>query len=435
MSLFGSLTAAISGLTAQSRALGHISDNVANSQTVGYKRVDTNFVSYLTQSSASTHLPGATIARPSYTNSAQGTVEQSENPLAMAISGQGFFAVAAATGTNNGQPVFDDRQFFTRAGDFGLDQDGYLVNGSGYYLKGWPADPNTGNPDRTNLTPIRVSQQVFNPVATTEIELGANLPSATVDNDSISTQAELYDSLGTLHTVNLTFTKNTSNEWTLSIDVPDAVTATAGTVDLQFGTAASATTTPGTLGNMLNATGTVVLPPSNNPGDLAAVSFDVDFGQGTQTVSLNFGAFAEAQGLTQYSSETFEIRNRNQNGVPLGSYSGLSIAPSGDISVNYDNGQSRVVARIPLVAFNDPDALQRLDGQAFMRTPESGEARITDASSNGVGKLVVSSVERSNVDIANEFTKLILAQRAYTANTKVVTTSDEMLQDTINMRR
>ncbi|WP_149536007.1 flagellar hook protein FlgE [Siccirubricoccus phaeus] len=433
MSLFGSLTAAISGLTAQSRALGHISDNVANSQTVGYKRVDTNFVSYLTSSSASMHLPGATIARPSYTNSTQGTVEQSENSLALAISGQGFFAVAASTGTSNGQPVFDDRQFFTRAGDFGLDQDGYLVNGSGYYLKGWPADAN-GNPDRTDLAPIRVSQQVFNPVATTEIELGANLPSSIEDNASVSTQTELYDALGTLHTVNLTFTKNSNNDWTMSIDVPDAVTATAGTVDLRFGAAVSPTTTPGTLGDLANATGSIVLPPSANAGDLAAVTFEVDFGQGVQTVSLNLGAFGEAQGLTQYGAE-FGIRNRNQNGVPLGSYSGLSIATNGDISVNYDNGQSRVVARIPLVAFNDPDALQRLDGQAFMRTPESGEARITDASSNGVGKLVISSVERSNVDIATEFTKLILAQRAYTANTKVVTTSDEMLQDTINMRR
>ena len=102
MSLFGSLTTSIGGLTAPSRALGHVSDNVANSQTVGYKRMDTNFVSYLTQSSADTHRPGTVIARPDFTNTVQGIVEQSEDPLALAIGGQGFFSVAAARGTLNG---------------------------------------------------------------------------------------------------------------------------------------------------------------------------------------------------------------------------------------------------------------------------------------------------------------------------------------------
>ncbi|MBX6747835.1 MAG: flagellar hook basal-body protein, partial [Acetobacteraceae bacterium] len=108
MSLFGSLTTAISGLTSQSRALGNISDNVANSQTVGYKRVDTNFISYITQSSATSNMPGAVVARPDYTNTVQGTIEQVESPLALAIGGQGFFSVAAARGTQNGLPLFDE---------------------------------------------------------------------------------------------------------------------------------------------------------------------------------------------------------------------------------------------------------------------------------------------------------------------------------------
>jgi flagellar hook protein FlgE len=433
MSLFGSLTAAISGLTAQSRALGHISDNVSNSQTVGFKRVDTNFVSYLTQSTASIHLPGAVIARPTYTNTSQGTIEQSEVPLALAIGGQGFFAVAQARGAVNDQPVFDDRQFFTRAGDFRLDQDGYLVNGSGYYLKGWPSDA-AGNPDRTTLEPIRVSQQVFNPVATSRIALAANLPGATTTTP-ISTQVQLYDTLGTLHTVNLTFTANGSNDWTMDIDVPDALTPATGSAQLLFGTAASPAAPDGTIGSIGSATGTVAAPAANATGDPADVSFTVDFGQGPQTVTLSLGSFGLAQGLTQFADTEFAVRNREQDGVPLGAYAGLTIGNNGDISVNYDNGQSRVVARVPLVAFNDPEQLQRLDGQAFMRTPESGEARVTDAASNGVGKMIVGSIERSNVDIAAEFTKLIVAQRAYTANTRVVTTSDEMLQDTINMRR
>ena len=433
MSLFGSLTTAISGLTAQSRALGHVSDNVANSQTIGFKRTDTHFVDYLTQSSNSMHMPGAVVARPDYTNSVQGLVEQSEDPLALAIGGQGFFSVAAARGAVNGQPVFDDRQFFTRAGDFSLDKDGYIVNGSGYYLQGWPADQ-AGNPDRTTLVPIRVTQQVFNPVATGRIELAANLP-ANPAAAPVSTQAQLYDSLGRRHVVDLTFTPAGANLWDLAVNVPDDVNAPAhGTVRLEFGSAATPPAADGTIGSFGAATGSIVAPAAV-PGDPAAFTFTADFGEGPQTVTLDLGRFGLAQGLTQYAANEFAVRNLAQDGVPLGAYAGLTIRESGDVTVNYDNGQSRVIARVPLVAFSDPDKLQRLDGQAFMRTIESGEARVTDPATNGVGKLITGSIERSNVDIAAEFTKLIVAQRAYTANTRLVSASDEMLQDTLNMRR
>lgn len=436
MSLFGSLTAAISGLTAQSRALGDISDNVANSQTVGYKRVDTSFESYVTQSNAEMNAPGAVVARPDYTNSVQGTIQQVDGaPLSLAISGQGYFSVAMAKGAQNGMPVFDERQFFTRAGDVSVDKNGYLVNSSGYYLQGWPAD-GAGNPDRTVLAPIRTNQQVFNPVATSEIDIGANLPPDAATTPVI--QSKIYDALGNLHTVNLTFTKTAENAWTLAINAPDATPSTTlGTVALGFNSSNTGSIPAGTLSRMSGATGSVTLPGSTATGDPAAIAFSADFGQGAQKVTLNLGQFNVAQGLTQYANSTseVEVRNNAQNGVPLGAYSGLSIGDNGDVTVNYDNGQSRVIARIPLVAFSDPDKLQRLDGQAFMRTPESGEARVTDIASNGVGKLVTGSVESSNVDIASEFTKLIVAQRAYSANTKVVTTSDEMLQDTINMRR
>ena len=161
----------------------------------------------------------------------------------------------------------------------------------------------------------------------------------------------------------------------------------------------------------------------------------MDFGQGPQSITLNMGRFNVAQGITQYAGAEFSLRNLTQDGVPPGSYAGIGLRENGDVTVNYDNGQSRTIARVPLVAFSDPDKLQRLDGQAFMRTVSSGEARVTDASSNGVGKLVVGALEKSNVDIAAEFTKLIVAQRAYSANTRVVSTTDEMLQETINMRR
>ncbi len=430
MSLFGSMTTAISGLTAQARALGHISDNVANSQTAGFKRTDTSFVSYLTDSTLSVHRPGSVVARPDYTNTIAGPIEQSENPLSLAIAGQGFFSVALPTGSVNGQLTFDERQFFTRAGDFQLDRSGYLVNGSGYFLQGWSVDA-LGNPDRTQINPIRVSDLVFNPIATGNIELSANLPANGTDPQT--TPLNVYDSLGALQPMSLTWTPSGANTWTLDITAPGAG-GSLGTIDVLFGAAAVPAVATGTIGGFAGATGALAgaAPVADDP---ATVTFTADFGQGPQAITLNLGAFGQARGVTQYDGDEFSLRNLTQDGVPLGSYSSLAVRDNGDVAINYDNGQSRVIARVPITTFNAPDMLQRLDGQAFMRTVESGEARTTDAGSNGAGSLSVSSVERSNVDIASEFSKLIVAQRAYTANTRIVTASDEMLQDTINMRR
>ncbi len=437
MSLFGSLTTAISGLNSQSRALGHVSDNIANSQTVGFKRTDTNFVSYVTQSDEAFHSPGSVAARPDYANALQGTIEQSESPLSLAIGGQGFFSVATAAGTGtDGLPVFDQRQFYSRAGDFRLDGDGFLVNGSGHYLQGWPADA-AGNPDRAALEPVRLGQQAFNPVPTGRIEVGAVLPAAAAAGQPISTQAQVYDALGKQHTVNLTFTRTADDAWTLNVAEPDAVGgADRGTAQLRFGAAAATTpaTPDGTLGAFAGAIQSLTVS-AGAAGAPATVGFTANFGHGDQPVTLSLGQFGAADGLTQFDVEALNVRSLTQDGVPLGAYAGIAVRENGDVAVNYDNGQSRVIARVPLVAFSDPDKLQRLDGQAFMRTAESGEARVAEAESNGTGKLVTGALERSNVDIASEFTKLIVAQRAYTANTRVVTTSDEMLQETLNMRR
>ena len=430
MSLFGSMTTAISGLNAQARALGHVSDNVANSQTVGFKRTDTNFVSYLTDSTLSVHRPGSVVARPDYTNTLLGTIEPSENPIALAIAGQGFFSVALPTGSANGQVSFDERQFFTRAGDFQLDRDGYMVNGAGYYLQGWLSDA-AGEPDRTRIQPIRVSELVFNPIATSNIELSANLPAG--GTVPVSTPLNVYDSLGTLQPMTISWTPNGANSWTLDISAPGAG-GTLGTIDVNFGQGATPAVADGTIGGFANPTGTLT-GAAAAVGDPALVSFTADFGQGPQAISLNLGAFGAARGVTQFAGDEYVVRNRAQDGVPLGAYSSVAVRENGDVAINYDNGQSRVIARVPITTFNAPDMLQRLDGQAFMRTLESGEARTTDPASNGAGRLAVGSIERSNVDIASEFSKLIVAQRAYTANTRIVTASDEMLQDTINMRR
>jgi flagellar hook protein FlgE len=448
MSLFGAMNTAISGLNAQSNAFGNISDNVANAQTIGYKRVDTSFIDYLTTSNASRNNPGSVVARPDYVNNVQGTVTQSDNPLGLAIAGQGFFAVSQKTGEANGLPTFSPQKYYTRAGDFQMDKNGYLVNSANEALNGWPVDPITGTANQNTLAPIQVTQTVYNPVATSTVTLAANLP-ATPAVDTVATplssNIDVYDALGTVHTVTLNWTLNpigsgappaVANNWTVGIVMPDDPGFT-GSANVTFGDAAN-NLAPGTVALVDRGIGGITTS-TYNPGNTAAqpsyLQLNADFGSGAQPIQLNLGTYGLADGVTQYAGTEYSLRGLTQNGVPPGSYSSVTTQANGDIVVNYDNGQSRTIAQVPLITFNNPDQLQRQDGQAFTATVESGTPLAEQASTNGAGNLVTESVESSNVDIATEFSKLIVAQRAYSANTKMVTTADDMLQQTIDMKR
>lgn len=439
MSLFGAMNSAISGLGAQSNAFGNIADNVANSQTVGFKRVDTNFVSYLTTSTATKNESGAVVARPDYVNNVQGTITQIDNPLGLAIAGQGFFSVSQQSGQLNNAPIFNPQQFYTRAGDFQLNKTGYMVNSAGQFLNGWSIDPATGTVNKNALAPIQVSQAVFNPVPTGEVLLAANLPATPLAGTAtasapMSSDIDVYDALGTAHAVTLNWVRNAADDWTVSIVAKDATTPDLGSATVKFGSASGNPVPPGTVGDISSATGSVVTP-GYSAGGAAILSFTADFPSGSQTIQLNLGNYGATSGVTQYAGSRYSLRGLTQNGVPPGSFSGVTTQANGDIVVNYDNGQTRGIARVPLVTFNNPNALQRQNGQSFTATQESGTPLAEEASTNGAGNIVTQSIEKSNVDIAAEFSKLIVAQRAYSANTKVVTTAEDLLQQTIDMKR
>lgn len=433
MSLFGALTTAVSGLSAQSTAFGNISDNVANSQTVGYKAVDTDFIDYLTTSTSAQNEPGAVATRPDYTNDSQGTITSSTDPLALAIAGQGFFAVSEADGTVSGStdPTFSTQSYYTRAGDFSMDQNGYLVNSAGEYLQGWQVDPTTGVADQSQLSTIQITQSQFNPVPTSTVDFSANLPTTADADASNSSQVDVYDSLGNQHAVTLNWTQNAANDWTVTISSPDNTPdTTIGTAEVQFGTDGA---TAGTIGSFGTVTGDVTASAAAS-GAPATLTLNTDFGGGTQPITLNLGNFDQANGVTQFAASEYSLRNLSQNGVAPGSFTGITMTDSGDIVANYNNGQSQTIAQVPVVTFADSDALQRQNGQAFTATAASGDPIAQAADTNGAGDLVTGSVESSNVDIATEFSKLIVAQQAYSANAKMVTTADDMLQTTINMK-
>ncbi len=432
-SLFGALDTSVSGLTAQSAAFGNISDNVANSQTTGFKQTDTSFEDYLTTSNQSTNDSGFVTARPEYQNDVQGTIAASTNPLAMAISGQGFFQVVSQTSAGSATTLGTQTQY-TRDGDFSMDKNGYLVNGSGLALEGWSANATTGVINQNQISPIQINQSSFAPVPTKEVTLAANLPATPSANTPISSQVNVYDAKGTLHTVSLTWTQNATDDWTVAINAPDATTPALGGAEVKFGAASGNAAAAGTVGSLTNATGTVTASSYAASGP-ATLSFSADFGEGAQAINLQVGSFGKPSGLTQYAGTTYTLNGLSQDGIPPGAFSSVTTQTSGDVVVNYDNGQSRVVAQVPLVQFANPDGLQRQNGQGFTASNESGVPLAQSAGTGGAGSLVGSSLEGSNVDIATEFTKLITAQQAYGANAKMITTASDMLTTTIDMKR
>ncbi len=430
MSLIGAMNTAITGLNAQSAAFGNISDDVANSQTTGFKRIDTRFEDFLTSSTPTQNLSGSVVALPDYRNDVQGTIVADSSPLALAITGQGFFPVSQRTGDANGAPVFSPTPQFTRAGDFSLDKSGYVVNGTGQYLNGWKVDPTTGV-DRTKLAPIQVGQSSYNPVPTGQINIAANLPTTPDGTTPLVTQSQVYDSLGNQHQVSLAWTQTagTPNSWQVAIQSSDASPAAIGAATITFGTNGAP---PGTIGSITDPAGVTTTYAANTPASFTATP---NFGAGAQPVRFGLGTFGQADGITNFAGTQLSLRSLTQDGVPAGSFTGLTTQANGSLVANYTNGQNRVIARVPVVTFANPDALQRQNGQGFTTTSDSGAPLAQDAATNGAGGLVTGSIESSNVDIATEFSALIVAQRAYSANAKLVTTADDLLQQTIDMKR
>lgn len=433
-SLFSALTVAVGGLNAQSDAIGNISDDLSNAQTVGFKSIGTRFESLVTQSSSNINNPGGVRSAPQYQNDVQGNLVQSNTPTSLAITGQGFFAVETATNDSSGNTVFTGSSFFTRQGDFTLDKNGFFVNGSGYYLTGYNID-NAGNVNTSSTSPIQISALLNNPVPTSTATYNANLPSnATAPFTSADSTVQVFDSLGNTHNMTFTWTKTSTNHWSLSVDVANGVSSLSdytATIPFTFNSASNV----GTIGSITSGTGYTVVDNSAAAENKAQVSFNLTFpGTGTQALTVSFGDYNLANGLTQFSDTNgaVSVTSFEQNGLPKGSFSSLSIDSSGFVSINYSNGSAKKVAQIPIAQFFAQDQLQRVTGGAYAATLASGSARLSVPGASGAGTIVGGSLEASNVDIAAQFTTMIQAQQIYSANAKTITTINNMLNTIIN---
>lgn len=433
MSLYSALYAGVSGLSAEASAMATVADNITNINTVGYKGVTADFQTLVTDGGSSTsYAAGGVAAAPQAMISKQGLLQASSSSTDLGIDGQGFFVVRDGADASSNVA-------FTRAGSFKPDADGYLRNTSGYYLQGWPLDAsgqyvNTGN--LAQLQPVRLSQLTGTAAATTHIQMRANLQSSETAytgaytagdmasgtvTPQFSRSMDVYDAQGGAHRLTMGFLKTGTNTWQAEIYSEPAsdVTATGGLL-------ASGTV-------QFNGDGSLDLAGSS-PALFGALNVTWANGADSEPINLQLGDDGGLNGLTQFGSESALISSSVDGGL-LGNVASIDVSETGLVSAIFDDGTSRAVYQLPLATFQNPDGLTRISGNAYTASGASGNFAINAPGSLGGGSISSSTLEASNVDLAQEFTNMIRFQRAYSASSKIITTVDDMLQEVSNMKR
>lgn len=450
MSIYGALNTAVSGLSAQAHAFTDLSNNISNSQTVGYKATDTNFSDYVLTSGAAEGTAGTVIATTASENEAQGTISASDNALALAISGRGFFSVDEESGTaTTSVPAFQTTAYYTRNGDFTENKTGYLVNSSNEYLNGYNVD--SSGTLSTTLAPINVSNVAFRPTETGTVTLAASLPnaaSATTDDATAAaamTQTQtVYDSTGAAHTLDLTWSYTGTDASTTDTTSGDPQYTVSSTLDGVAQTNGGATvtfdSTTGLLASVAQTDATGNTTTTAVTGAAAGFSIPATFNGVSQPISIALGSIGAATGTTMATTSAAvpdgaAATISTDSVTTSGTYTGITMTSDGNIMANFSNNQTQLVGKVPLAMFADANALAATDGEAYTATSGSGAATITLANENGAGSLETSSVEDSTTNLDTDLTKLIVAQQAYGANAKVVTTANEMLQTVLSMKQ
>ncbi len=422
MSIFGAMFAGVSGLSAQSQAIGMISDNIANVNTVGYKGIRASFSTFVTQSgSQSLYSPGGVTSRPVQSADAQGLLQSTNSVTDIALVGNGFFVV-----NESPTPGPGDNYLYTRAGQFTTDANGDLVNSGGYYLQGWPLDPATGALPATlsaltSVQTINVSSLSGNAVATSAMSLGANLPSTAVNGETHSITAQIFDALGNPHNLQVDFVYDAATpEWDITVQNP---------------TLASTGAPSGTVAGPIARS--IAFDGFGTPSAITFPDIDITWTATTaapSTVAVNLGTVGQTDGLTQFA-DSFGISFINQNGVRAGNFTAVDIDDDGFVTALFDNGQQQAIYKLPVAVFPAPNGLELRDGNAYLETIGSGNVILLEAGTGSAGSISSSALEASTVDLADEFTNMIVSQRAYSANAKIITTADEMLEELIRIRR
>lgn len=418
MGLYSSFYASLSGLSANSGMLGVIGNNLSNLNTIGYKGSSSAFQDLFNASLGSNGTSGngnpmqvglGTQLGAISQNFGQGSFQSTGNVTDMGVSGQGMFIVRRSDGS----------QLYTRAGNFSVDRNGYLVNPNGDQVLGWNA---AGGVLATTgaIVPIQInSGTVSPPTATTTAATTTNLNANATVGTTFSTPVQVYDSLGAAHTVLLTYTKTVMNPATWTV----AGTSDTGTT-VTIGGAATGTLTFTNAGILNTPAADTTIGITGWPNGAADSTVTWDIWSGTPPTA-NITGFAAPSAT---SSTT-------QNGAAAGTVRSLVVDQNGIITGNFTNGQTLQLAQVALATFPNMNGLSKEGNNSWSQTLASGAPNIGAADQGGRGKVLGGQLELSNVDTATEFTQLIVAQRGYQANSRIVTTADTLLQEVLNMVR
>ena len=467
MSINSALLAGVSGLRANSTALSSISANIANVNTVGYKRVYTDFQDVITANTkAVTNGAGGVTATSRNLLTEQGDIQQTSSKTDLAVSGSGFFV----TTEKSEDLTSTDTRSFTRAGSFTPDSQGYLKNTAGLFLQGWVADADgnisTDPSDLSKLSSINVASFGGTADPTTRVTVNANLNAgqavsaavtampagagaynASTNNMAMydasagtgvrpdySLQVPVSDSKGGQRTLQLNFLKaSTPNTWYAEITAVPASSVT--TAD---GLISSGTLTFSSDGTLQSSTGLFTDPTdptldfAGSGSGSAGLQWADALGISGQKIKLDFSQ--APGGLSQFSSKSV-VQSITTNGTSFGNLDGISIDEEGFVTASYDNGVTRQIAQVALATFPNADGLRSVSGDAYRVSLESGTYNLKAPGSGGAGSLTSSALEASTVDLSSEFTGLITTQRAYSASSKIITTADQMLQELIDIKR
>ena len=465
----------LSGLTASSTAMSTIANNLANLNTVGYKGSHTQFSDLFYQTVGTSgagnpvQIGAGTAVNSTTTNQTSGSIESTGVPTDVAIMGDGFFVVQQNGATR-----------FTRAGNFTVNSDGYVSTQNGDQVMGYAA-VNGGIPPGAGLTALRIDKgQINPPKATGEIDLRSNLDASAAVGTTYSTPVTVYDSLGTAHVLSFNFQKTGANAWSYNLSIPTSdltspsdwvssqpyavgnlvapgnghyyqctVAGTSGASAPTWPTDGSSVTDGGATwqdvgttqptdtstaitggGLSFDSTGKLTSPVGNIVGITST-----GLGDGATALSFTWTLYdAGGSGLLSQVAAPSTTSTAHQDGYGSGSLTDYNVGADGTIFGSFSNGRTAVLGQIALANFANLQGLERDGGNNYSATLASGAAVIGAPGAGGLGTLSGGSLELSNVDIAQEFSALIVAQRGYEANARTITTFDQIMQDTINLK-
>ena len=434
MSISHAMQAGVSGLKANASAAATVSSNIANANTDGFRRSFAQMVTTATASSVDRPPGGVRAVQQSDVDIA-GQLRTTDAAGDLAVQGQGFFVVSKTPD----DPAASD-YFFTRAGSFRPDANGNLRNAAGYYLAGFPAaqDGSVGAVDRTTfsgLETVNTGAQTVPGTPTTRIDLSGNLPAQesglATPGDPFIESVRTFTPLGETQRLRFSWQPEaTDNQWSLTFGHENGAEYGRVTVDFHSsGPSAGAPSAYTGITSLAAAPAAFAFDPAT--GEATVTTND---GGDTQTMTVAIGAPDTAEGVTQFAG-SYTPFDAEIDGNASGSLVRTEFGEGGEVFGVFDNGDRRTLFEVPLATVPNANGLTQVDGNAYRITVESGAFDLVTPGRGGAGSITAGALESSTVELAEELTSLIEIQRAYSSNAKIITTADEMLDETVRIKR